>query len=183
MTTLRLADAIDFDAIASITNHYITTTAIHFAYDPVTADELRCQWREHQHVYPWLVATGVDGAVQGYAKSGSYRARAAYRWTTETGIYLVPEHCSRGLGAQLYARLLAVLRAQGFHSAIGGIALPNVASVRLHEQLGFVHVGTIHRAGRKFERWHDLGFWQLALQAAELGPDPLRSPLDVWPAN
>ena len=38
---IRTARATDFTAIAAITNHYIATTAIHFAYEPVTDTELR----------------------------------------------------------------------------------------------------------------------------------------------
>ena len=79
----------------------------------------------------------------------------------------------RGLGEPLYRTLLDVLRAQGFHAAIGGIALPNPASVRLHERLGFVACGTVQRAGRKFDAWHDVGFWQLFLHDERHAPGEL----------
>lgn len=180
---IRLADADDFDALATITNHYIRTTTIHFGYQDVTADELRAIWREPLDVYPWLVTTDDDGDVLGYAKAGVWRARAAYLWTTETGIYLAPSWCRRGLGEPLYRRLLAVLRAQGFHAAIGGIVLPNAGSVRLHERLGFTPAGIIQRAGRKFDRWHDVGFWHLSLQPAEQAPTALRTPAAAFAAT
>ena len=179
---IRLATANDFAAIAAITNHYIRTTAIHFAYDDVAADELRSRWQTHEAVHPWLVAE-TGGAVVGYAKAGSYRARTAYLWTAETGIYLAPEQCGRGLGRLLYTRLIAVMRAQGFHSIIGGIALPNDTSVRLHERLGFVPCGTVRRAGRKFDRWHDVGFWQLTLQPAAEEPRELQRPDQAFEAT
>lgn len=179
---LRLATAEDFAAIAAITNHYIRSTAIHFGAQDVAAAELQALWREHEQLYPWLVAER-DGSVVGYAKAGVYRARAAYRWITETGIYLDPGHVGRGFGRLLYERLLAVLRLQGFHSAIGGIALPNATSVALHERLGFVHCGTVLRAGRKFDRWHDVGFWQLMLQPADLAPGPIDTPANAFAAS
>ncbi len=177
--TLRLAGAADFAAIAAITNHYIRTTAIHFDYEELAADELRSSWQNTIDTYPWLVLE-EHGAIAGYAKAGVYRTRAAYRWITETGIYLDPARCGRGLGVELYRALLAMLTRQGFHAAVGGIALPNDASVRLHERLGFVHAGTIPRAGRKFDRWHDVGFWFLALQPPDHVPAPLRPPADVF---
>lgn len=180
---IRLAGSDDFAAIAAITNHYIRTTAIHFGYEPVTADELRAAWQEKVDVHPWLVTTDHDGDAIGYAKAGVWRGRAAYRWTTETGIYMAPSWCRHGLGAPLYRRLLAVLRAQGFHAAIGGIALPNDASVRLHERLGFTHVGTFPRAGRKFDRWHDVGFWHLPLQPADHAPPDLLPPVAAFAAT
>lgn len=181
-TALRLAAATDFDAIADITNHYIRTSAIHFAYGDVTAADLSALWREHEAVYPWLVAE-QDGRVAGYAKAGAYRARSAYLYTTETGIYLRPETRGRGLGFALYSRLLAVLRAQGFHSAIGGIALPNPASVRLHERLGFVPCGVVKEAGTKFGRWHDVGFWQLHFAAGAPPPGALGHPAAAFASS
>lgn len=178
----HLAAEPDFHAIAAITNHYIRHTPIHFASEDVSVDELLAAWRSHAGIYPWLVAE-IEGRAIGYAKAGVYRARTAYRWTTETGIYLSPAHLGRGFGPPLYARLLATLRAQGFHAAIGGIALPNEPSVRLHERLGFVHCGTVPRAGRKFVRWHDVGFWHLALQPATATPAALRSPGEGYAAS
>ena len=180
--TIRLATTGDFGAIAEITNHYIRTTAIHFGCEDVAADDLRALWSDHADTWPWLVVE-TGQAIAGYAKAGSFRTRAAYRWTTETGIYLAPAHCGQGLGLPLYRRLCDVLRAQGFHSAIGGIALPNPASVRLHERLGFVHRGTMPRAGRKFGAWHDVGFWQLELHARDQAPDGLRSPAAAFAAT
>ena len=182
MNGIRLATAGDFAAIAAITNHYIRTTAIHFAYEEVTADELRAMWQQHADLHPWLVRETGNG-VAAYCKAGVYRARTAYRWITETGIYVDPTRLGQGLGLPLYARLCAVLKAQGFHSAVGGIALPNEPSVRLHEKLGFVHFGTVARAGRKFDRWHDVGFWQLALQPADHVPGELRTPAAAFAAT
>ena len=181
-TVIRLATANDFAAIAAITNHYIRTTAIHFAYEDVAADELRSLWREHEAIYPWLVAE-TQRTVVGYARAGVYRGRRAYLWTTETGIYLAPDQRGNGLGRRLYRRLLEVLRAQGFHSAIGGIALPNDVSVRLHERLGFQPCGTVQRVGHKFGRWHDVGFWQLFFQEAAQEPRDLLRPDEVFAAT
>lgn len=181
-TELRLAEAADFAPIAAMTNHYIRTTAIHFGTTEVTAAELRALWQEHHDRYPWLVATRGE-TVLGYAKAGVFRARAAYLWSTETGIYLDPTELGQGLGSPLYAQLLAMLRAQGFHTAIGGIALPNAASVRLHERLGFHHCGTFARVGRKFDRWHDVGFWQLDLQPLDHTPTTLGTPAAAFAAT
>jgi phosphinothricin acetyltransferase len=76
----------------------------------------------------------------------------------------------RGVGAALYTRLLDDLRARGFHSAIGGVTLPNPASVRLHERLGFQPVGVVRQAGHKFGQWLDVGFWQLLLRDGDHQP-------------
>ena len=153
----------DFPTITALTNRVIATTAIHFGYDPLSDDELPALWRAQRDQFPWLSMTDQAGQVLGYAKAGTWRARAAYRWTCETTIYLAESARGQRLGAPLYTALLDACRARGFHSAIGGITLPNPASVALHEKLGFVPVGAVREAGTKFGAWHDVGFWQLML--------------------
>lgn len=159
---IRAAAEGDFPAIAALTNHYIVSTPIHFAYDPVTPAELRESWAKTRARYPFLIAE-VDGALAGYCKAGLWRDRAAYAWTPESGIYVDPARHRRGVGRALYLALFDELRARGFHSVIGGITLPNEASVRLHEAVGFTQVGFIREAGFKFDRWWDIGFWQKML--------------------
>lgn len=160
--TIRPARDGDFDAIAAITNHYIATTAIHFAYEPVAAGALAESWRESKH--PWLVAD--DGEVVGYAKSGTWRERAAYAWTCEVGLYVADGARGRGIGRALYGELLAEVARRGFHSAIAGITLPNDASVALHARFGFEPVGVVRHAGFKHGAWHDVAFYQKLLYTA-----------------
>ncbi len=158
---IRSATAADFDVIAAITAYYVEHTAIHFAYQAPTADELRAQWDGPTGRHPWLVLD--DGAVRGYAKAGTWRAREAYRGCAEVGLYLAPDQRGRGHGPALLAALLVELTARGFHVAIAGIALPNPASVALHERAGFTAVGTFREVGWKLDAWHDVGFWQRPL--------------------
>ncbi|MFM1872325.1 MAG: hypothetical protein RL398_1747 [Planctomycetota bacterium] len=178
---VRPARADDFAAIASICNHYIANTTIHFGADAVTAEQLRDEWRGDAHRFPWWVAISDDHVV-GYAKAGTFRARAAYRWTVETGIYMAPDCVGRGLGTPLYVRLLDTLRSQGYRAAIGGITLPNPGSIRLHERLGFTHEGTLRAIGFKHGRWIDVGFWRLGLASDQSAPGEIRSPAAVYAA-
>jgi phosphinothricin acetyltransferase len=165
---IRAAHADDFDAIASITNHYITTTAIHFAYEPVTADALRHSWHSHPH-HPFLVDDPGDGVIA-YAKAGPWRDRAAYAWTAEVGIYVRHDARGRRIGGALYSALLDELAAGGFRSAVAGITMPNAPSVALHERLGFAHVGTFADAGFKNGAWHDVAFFQKRFSTEAVPP-------------
>ena len=146
----------DFAAIAAITNHYVATTAIHFGYAPVTAEELRTHRDER---FPWFVAER-DGAIAGYAKAASWRDRAAYQWTCEVAVYVADGIRAQGIGTRLYETLLDELARRGFRSAVAGITLPNDASVALHRKLGFAHVGTFADAGYKHGAWHPVDWWQ-----------------------
>lgn len=162
---IRPARDDDFPMIAAITNHYIATTTIHFAYEPVPVAEVAELWQRGRDRYPWLVLEEA-GEVLGYAKAGTWRERAAYRWTAETGLYVADAARGRGLGTALYTALLAEVEARGFHSAVAGITLPNAASVKLHVALGFTSVGTVRDAGFKFEHWCDVEFWQKVFSPA-----------------
>jgi phosphinothricin acetyltransferase len=179
MVTVRPAVAEDFGAIAALTNTFIRDTAVHFGYEEVTAEELRGAWRASRARHPFLVAE-VDGAFAGYAKAGVWRDRAAYQWTCETGIYLEPNAQGKGVGRTLYGALIDVLRAQGFRSIVAGATLPNEASVRLHESLGFKNVGVAKDAGWKHGAWHDVIFWQLMLAQGPGGGGALKSPEEAW---
>src|SRR5690606_4691345 len=94
-----------------------------------------------------------NGAVLGYAYSGIFRARVAYRYTTEGSVYVHIDHFGKGIGKTLYAALLPILKKQGFHSVIGGLTLPNEASVKLHEHFGFKKVAEFKESGFKFGQW------------------------------
>lgn len=172
---IRSARPDDFLAIAALTNRYITGSAIHFSYEPVTAQDLLALFEKHRARYPWIVAE-LDGGFAGYAKAGPWRDRAAYDWTPEAGIYIEPAFHRRGVGRALYLRLFEILREQGYHSLIAGATLPNDASVRLHESVGFVKLGQFPRVGWKMGRWWDVGFWQKELAPPGTPATPIRPP-------
>jgi L-amino acid N-acyltransferase YncA len=124
---------------------------------------------------PWLVAE-LDGAIAGYAYASRHRERAAYRWASDVSVYVSADHRRRGVARSLYVALLQRLADQGFRMACAGIALPNPASIALHESLGFKPVGVYRDIGFKLGRWWDVSWWQLALGPAEPGDGPPAEP-------
>jgi L-amino acid N-acyltransferase YncA len=173
--TIRLATADDAEQIAAIYAPFVTGTAVSFEAEPPDAEEMARRIAATIVAYPWL-ALEQGGAVAGYAYAGVHRARAAYRWSVETAIYTDPRYSRMGLGRSLYTSLLAVLPLQGYYSAYAGITLPNAASVGLHEAMGFEHIGTFRKIGFKRGAWHDVGWWQSALQPHA---QPRSSPLPL----
>lgn len=160
---IRDATADDAAAIAAIYNPYVTGTCVTFDTDPLSAEDMRGRIAEtHAAKLPWLVATEA-GAIVGYACASRWKGRWAYRYSVETTIYLAPSRTRRGMGRVLYGALIERLRAGGIHAVIGGIALPNEASVALHRQLGFEQVAHFRQVGFKLDRWIDVGYWQLLL--------------------
>jgi L-amino acid N-acyltransferase YncA len=167
---IRVATAADAAAVRDIYGPVIETTAISFELVVPSEDEMAARISERQPAHPWLVAEGEDGlGVVGYAYAGRFSGRAAYDWSVETSAYIAEAARGRGVGRALYAALLAVLSAQGYRQAMAGIALPNEASVHLHEGAGFTLVGVYQAVGWKFGAWHDVAWWQRSL-ARPAGP-------------
>jgi len=160
---MREATAADADSICRIYNHYVETSIITFEETPVSPVEMAERIAETAaDSLPWLVEE-ADGSLVGYALASKWKSRCAYRYAVETTVYLAPDVQRRGLGTGLYKELLLQLKEQSLHVAIGGIALPNDASVRLHEKLGYRKVAEFIEVGFKFEKWINVGYWELKL--------------------
>ena len=160
---LRDAHPDDATALAAIYNHFIENTTVTFEEHRVTPAEMAVRVSDLQaDGLPWLVACDDEG-VFGYAYASKWRVRHAYRYSAEGTVYLAPGRAGQGAGAALYGALIARLRAAGYHLLIGGIALPNPASVALHAKLGFDKVAHFGEVGFKFGQWIDVGYWQLRL--------------------
>lgn len=161
--TIRAATIADAAAVAEIYNHYIAKTVVTFEEEPVAPSEIAQRMQVISAAsLPWLVAE-VGGQVAGYAYASRWHGRCAYKFSTEITVYLSPMRVAQGIGSKLYGRLFPILRERGMHVAIGGIALPNAASVALHEKFGLEKVAVFKEVGFKFDRWIDVGYWQRTL--------------------
>jgi len=109
------------------------------------------------------VVTGDEGRLLGYAYSGAFRSRPAYRHTRETSVYLEPDAMGSGLGTRLYSALLDLLRNDGVHLVVAVVTQPNPASKALHTTLGFTEAGTLDEVGHKFGAYLSTTTYQLRL--------------------
>jgi L-amino acid N-acyltransferase YncA len=160
---IREATRDDAAALADIYNHYILNTVVTFEEVALTADEFAKRIDKVQSAgYSWLVAQDGERVV-GYAYAAKWHERAAYRHTVEVSVYLAHDCAGMGWGTRLYGNLFAALRETSVHVAIGGIALPNAASVAIHEKFGMEQVAHFRQVGRKFGQWIDVGYWQVRL--------------------
>lgn len=136
-------------------------TWISFELEPPDEAEMARRIAEYSASHAWLLAE-ADGALAGYAYGSPHRSRAAYASSCDVAVYVDPAHARRGIGRALYAELLGRLREE-YHVAFAGIALPNAASVGLHEAMGFTLVGIYREVGWKLGGWRDVGWWQRRL--------------------
>jgi len=159
---IRAATIADATRLAAIYNYYITDTIVTFEEEPLPASEMARRIEKISASLPWLVAE-LDGQVAGYAYGGPWNERRGYRFAAEVTVYLDQAQGGRGIGSALYGALIPMLEERGIHTIIGGIALPNAASVSLHEKFGMKQVAHYGEVGMKFGKWIDVGYWQRIL--------------------
>ena len=164
---IRPATDGDLEAINDLYNHYVQETHVTFDEEPVTM-EARREWFSHYGAsgrHRLFVATREEGHVIGYASSSRFRPKPGYATSVETSIYVAPEATGKGFGLKLYTALFQALEGQDLHRAYAGIALPNPASIALHERFGFKRVAHFSEQGRKFGRYWDVDWFEKPLGA------------------
>jgi len=162
---IRLADPDrDAEAVTAIYRPSVEHSAASFEEVAPDAGEMADRMRRTLRRLPWLVAVAADdGGVAGYAYAGPHRERAGYRWSVDVSAYLSPLRRGQGIGRRLYDELVPMLRRQGFINVYAGIALPNPASVALHEAVGMRLIGVYERVGYKFGAWHDVAWYGMQI--------------------
>jgi phosphinothricin acetyltransferase len=181
-TTIRVACPEDADAILAIYTPIVRETAISFEVEPPTYVEMHERIATTLRRLPWLVCER-QGEVLGYVYASPHRARAAYQWSVDVSVYIQAKARRTGMGRALYHALFQLLSLQGFYQCFAGITLPNPASVGLHEALGFQPVGVYQAVGYKLGGWHDVGWWQRALQPRPSLPTPPTAFEVLWQAS
>ena len=151
----------DAEAICRIYNPHVRGTIVTFEETDVGAEEMKTRIRAVTTSLPWLVAER-DGTFIAYAYAAKFHERIGYRFAVISTIYVDDAAARQGVGTVLYNALLERLRASPVRTVLAVIALPNPASVALHEKCGFMKVGQFDRVGFKFGRWIDVGYWQIA---------------------
>ena len=155
--SVRRAERFDLEAITTLYNHFVETTAVTFDVGAFTAEARKPWFTQFADAGPHqLFVAERGGAFAGYAGSMAFKAKKAYSTSVETTIYVSPEAGGRGVGRALYERLFSALAEEDLHRAYAGVALPNEASIRFHERFGFREIGTFREVGRKFGRYHDV---------------------------
>jgi L-amino acid N-acyltransferase YncA len=170
---IRAATPEDAPAITAIYAPVVANTVISFELEPPTVDEMRSRIVATLDRLPWLVSEDDSGLVSGYVYAGRHRERAAYQWAVDVSAYVREDARGTGVGKRLYGALFDQLVRLGYFQAFAGVALPNAASVGLHESVGFKPLGVYRNVGFKFGKWHDVGWFQRPLRELT-EPAPLK---------
>lgn len=158
---IRRATRADLAAIDELYNHYIVSSPATFDLEPYTEAQRDTWFAQFDDCGACqLMVAEEAGQLVGFACSSPLRAKAAYRRSVETTIYLTPARVRQGAGAELYRVLIDALTAAEVHRAYSLITVPNPASVRLHEKFGYRLAGQMNECGWKFDRWWDVQWYE-----------------------
>jgi phosphinothricin acetyltransferase len=152
----------DASQICEIYNYYILNTIITFEESIVSEEEMKHRIEETIKKLPWIVFEKED-EILGYAYASEWKSRCAYKYSLESTVYLKNGSEANGIGSLLYDELIKKISAKKYHAIIGGISLPNEASIALHEKFGFEKIAHFKEVGYKFNSWIDVGYWELIL--------------------
>ena len=162
MLKIRPVTLKDAPELVRIYAPYVEITAITFEYQIPTIEEFEGRIEKILQRFPYLVAE-EDGQVLAYAYASTYYDRSAYDWTVEVSVYVNQDHRGQELGSRLYEALEMELEVRGYLHFLACIALPNPASIALHEKRGYVQVAHFPKIGYKFDQWHDIVWMQKTL--------------------
>ena len=159
---IRIAAEADVPEMLAIYAPYILTTTSTFEYDVPAEDAFLQRFRTVTGQFPWLVWE-EDGKILGYAYGSAPFERAAYRWCSETSVYLRPEARGRGIGKRLCLALEKVLAYQGYVRNYVLITAENSGSLEFHRKIGYSHLAKFENCGYKFGRWIGVVWMEKAL--------------------
>ena len=150
----------DAKQIVEIYNYYVLNSIVTLDLVPFSTQDFEEKIKTISSQFPFIVYEEND-VLLGYAYANTFRTKPAYNNTVELTIYLKYDELGKQVGKKMYSELLDQLKKQNYHVVIGGLTLPNDASIKLHEKFGFEKVAHFKEVGYKFNKWHDVGFWQL----------------------
>lgn len=159
MIKVRRATLDDLPVITEIYNDAVLNTIATFDTQPKSLDEQKEWFDEHGAKYPILVAE-IEGTVAGWASLSRWSGRCAYANTAEISVYVAKTQRGKGIGRLLIREVVEEGRRTGLHTLIARIAGGNEISIRLHESVGFRHVGIMREVGEKFGKRIDVYMMQ-----------------------
>ncbi len=161
--SLRPYQQSDAAAIAGIYAHYVQNSAVTFDTEAPGEEAIREKFDTMTAAHHPVLVAETHKEVVGFAYASTFRPRAAYRFTCENAIYLLPEAAGRGVGSKLLGELIVQSRKSGFNQMVAIITAGTKNSIALHKKFGFEVLGEFPELGFKFNKWHAIVHMQLKL--------------------
>lgn len=150
----------DTQALLDIYNYYVLNTTVTFDIEALSFKIFKDKLIHINSEYPCIVYE-ENNKILGYAYGSRFRPKPAYNYVAESTVYVRHDVHGKQIGTKLYAELLRLLKKTDLHTVLGVLTIPNEASIKLHEKLGFKKVAHLKEVGLKFGEWQHVGIWQL----------------------
>lgn len=175
---IRLAKVFDANEILRIYAPYVSGTTLSFETEVPTVEDFSNRIEDTCKKYPWLVYQ-VGDEIVGYAYASQHRSRDAYRYDVDVSVYVLPEYHGAGIAYRLYVCLFELLHMMGYINAYAAITIPNEKSIHFHEKFKFTLIGTHHKTGYKFGKWHDVAWFEKNICSHDDNPKEILSIKDI----
>jgi len=142
----------DWEGVREVFLQGIATGNATFETDAPSWD----QWHSTHLASCRLVTRGPGGGLLGWAALSKVSNRCVYRGIAEVSIYVREDCRGQGVGAALLQQLINDSEAAELWTLQAHIFPENLASLKLHERLGFRQVGRRERLGKMGETWRDV---------------------------
>jgi L-amino acid N-acyltransferase YncA len=147
---IRALDESDWPDVSRVYAEGIATGNATFEVEPPT-------WERWDAAHPALRLAAVeDCRVVGWAALSPYSDRRCYRGVAEESVYVAASARGKGVGRALLGELIARAEADGYWTLLAGVFPENVASLALHESMGFRVVGVHESLGERDGVWRDV---------------------------
>lgn len=113
--------------------------------------------------YPALAVEDEAGKAVGFGMLKPFHPGDAVKRTAELSYFIAPDCTRQGLGGMLLEKMTEEARKMGIDNLVASVSSQNEASLRFHQQNGFLEAGRIRSAGRKFEQEFDIVIFQKRL--------------------
>lgn len=111
---------------------------------------------DSEHLASCRLIAKDDDTILGWAALSPVSGRCVYGGVAEVSIYIAEAARGKGVGKQLFERLIEESEKNELWTLQSGILQENVASVKLHEKCGFRIVGVRERIGKREGTWRNV---------------------------
>lgn len=111
-------------------------------------------WNSGHLQFGRFVAT-IENEIVGWTALSPVSSRCVYGGVAEISVYVSETHRGKGVGKLLLNNLIINSEQNGIWTLQAGIFTDNIASVQLHESVGFRVIGHREKIGKLKDKWKD----------------------------
>lgn len=110
---------------------------------------------DSNHIKTCRILVEKNQQIIGWAALSPVSSRVVYKGVAEVSVYIDLQYSGQKIGVSLLHQLILASEKHGFWTLQAGIFPENIASLKIHEHLGFHTIGTREKVGKMKGVWRD----------------------------